>query len=147
VGKIIGDVKTGVEGGASLSEALRRHPKVFDELFVNLVAAGEVGGILDTILQRLATYIEKAMKLKRQIKGALVYPIAVLCVAIIVIVVLLAKVIPVFENMFKDFGAGALPAPTQFVINVSHGFINNIIPIVIAAIVLAVAFTWTLRTK
>ena len=146
-GKIIADVKAGVEGGASFSEALRRHPKVFDELFVNLVAAGEVGGILDTILQRLATYIEKAMKLKRQIKGAMVYPVAVLCVAIIVIVVLLAKVIPVFENMFKDFGAGALPAPTQFVINISHGFINNIIPILVITIAVVVGFTWTLRTK
>src|SRR5262249_41472381 len=146
-GKIIGEVKASVEGGASLSEAMRRHPKVFDELFVNLVAAGEVGGILDTILQRLATYIEKAMKLKRQIKGALVYPIAVLCVAIVVVVVLLVKVIPVFENMFKDFGAGALPAPTQFVINISHGFINNIIPIAITLVALVVGFSWTLRTK
>jgi type IV pilus assembly protein PilC len=146
-GKILADVKVGVEGGASFSEALRRHPKVFDELFVNLVAAGEVGGILDTILQRLATYIEKAMKLKRQIKGAMVYPVAVLCVAIIVVVVLLWKVIPVFENMFKDFGAGALPAPTQFVINISHGFVNNIIPITITAIVIVVGFTWAKRTK
>jgi type IV pilus assembly protein PilC len=146
-GKIIFDVKAGVEGGLSFSEALRRHPKVFDELFVNLVAAGEVGGILDTILQRLATYIEKAMKLKRQIKGAMVYPISVLCVAIIVVVVLLAKVIPVFENMFKDFGAGALPAPTQFVINISHGFINNILPIFVVSVVLVVSFTWSIRTK
>src|SRR5262249_42018993 len=88
-GKILGEVKAGVEGGASLSESMRRHPKVFDELFVNLIAAGEVGGILDTILQRLASYIEKAMKLKRQIKGAMVYPSAVMGVAAIVVTILL----------------------------------------------------------
>jgi len=146
-GRILAEVKASVEGGASFSEALRRHPKVFDELFVNLVAAGEVGGILDTILQRLATYIEKAVKLKRQIRGAMVYPIAVLCVAIVVIVVLLWRVIPVFEQMFKDFGGGALPAPTQFVINLSHGFINNIIPIFICTVLVVVGFTYALRTK
>src|SRR5262244_343020 len=145
--RVLADVKAGVEGGSSLSESLRKHPKVFDELFVNLVAAGEVGGILDTILQRLATYIEKAMNLKRQIKGAMVYPIAVLCVAIVVIVVLLWRVIPVFEQMFKDFGGGALPAPTQFVINLSHGFINNIIPIFICTVLVVVGFTYALRTK
>src|SRR5215831_5215482 len=146
-GRILAEVKASVEGGASFSEALRRHPKVFDELFVNLVAAGEVGGILDTILQRLATYIEKAVKLKRQIRGAMVYPIAVLCVAIVVIVVLLWRVIPVFEQMFKDFGGCALPAPTQFVINLSHGFINNIIPIFICTVLVVVGFTYALRTK
>jgi type IV pilus assembly protein PilC len=146
-GKVLSDVKAGVEGGASFSESLRRHPKVFDELFVNLVAAGEVGGILDTILNRLAAYIEKAMKLKRQIKGAMAYPVGILIVAVIVIVVLLAKVIPVFESMFKDFGAGALPAPTQFVINISHGFVNNIIPIFVTSGALIFGFTYFKRTK
>ncbi len=116
------DVKNHVESGATFSEALKRHPKVFDELYVNLIAAGEVGGILDTILNRLGDYIEKAMKLKAQVKGAMVYPISILCVAILVVVVLLTKVIPVFQNMFKEFKSGALPAPTQFVINISEGF-------------------------
>ncbi len=121
-GRILFDVKTTVEGGATFSDALKRHPKVFNDLYVNLIGAGEVGGILDTILGRLGNYIEKAMKLKRQVRGAMVYPIAILCVAIIVVVVLLTKVIPVFQNMFKEMKAGALPAPTQVVINISEGF-------------------------
>src|SRR5687768_3232628 len=100
--KVLSDVKTHVESGGTFSDALRRHPRVFDGLFVNLVAAGEVGGILDTILSRLATYLEKAVKLKRMVKGAMVYPIAILCVAVLVIIVLLTKVIPAFENMFKE---------------------------------------------
>jgi type IV pilus assembly protein PilC len=121
---VLEDVKAHVESGATFSDALKRHPKVFDELYVNLIAAGEVGGILDTILNRLGEYIEKAMKLKSQVKGALVYPISILCVAILVVIVLLTKVIPVFQNMFKEFKSGALPAPTQFVINLSQGFKN-----------------------
>jgi type IV pilus assembly protein PilC len=121
-GKILMDVKISVESGATFSDSLKRHPRVFTDLYCNLIAAGEVGGILDTILQRLGTYIEKAMKLKRQVRGAMVYPIAILCVAIIVVVVLLTKVIPVFQKMFAEMKAGALPAPTQFVINVSEAF-------------------------
>jgi type IV pilus assembly protein PilC len=121
--KIILDIKAGVEGGAQLSDAMRKHVQVFDELYCNLVQAGEAGGILDTILNRLCLYIEKASKLKAQVKGAMSYPIGVLCVAIIVVFVLLYKVIPVFEKMFKDFG-GKLPAPTQFVIDLSHTFAN-----------------------
>lgn len=118
---IILDVKNSVEGGASLSDAMRNHPKAFDGLYCNLVQAGEAGGILDTILGRLTVYIEKASKLKSQVTGAMTYPIGVLCVAIIVVTVLLYKVIPVFEKMFKDFG-GTLPGPTQFVIDLSHTF-------------------------
>lgn len=125
-GKILGDVKTRVEGGASFSDALRSHPKVFDELFTNLVSAGEVAGILDTIMSRLATYIEKAMKLKGKVKGAMVYPAGVALVAVSVIVILLWKVIPVFQNMFRDMGAGALPSLTQFIMSLSQGFVTNI---------------------
>jgi type IV pilus assembly protein PilC len=121
-GRALVDVKTHVEGGATFSDALRRHPKIFDELYVNLVAAGEVGGILDTILNRLGTYIEKSQKLKRQVRGAMIYPSAILVVAIIVVSVLLIKVIPIFQNMFKEMKAGSLPAPTQVVINISHAF-------------------------
>src|SRR5262249_47673680 len=103
--RILRDVKQTVEEGATFSEALRRHPKVFDDLFVNLVAAGEVGGILDTILGRLAQYIEKRVKLKRQVRGALVYPTGVLVIAIAVLSVLLYWVIPSFQAMFADLGS------------------------------------------
>ncbi len=111
-------IKDQVEAGSTFADALNRFPGTFDELFRNMVAAGEVGGILDTILNRLAAHLEKADKLKRQIKGALSYPIIVIVVAIIVVSILLLKVVPTFETMFADFG-GALPAPTQFVIDLS----------------------------
>src|SRR5512142_1488305 len=118
--KVLLAVKARVEAGSTFADALAEHPKVFDELFVQLVRAGEIGGILDTILQRLGAYIEKNEKLKRRVKGAMVYPAIVLTVAIGVLIVLLAFVTPTFEKMFKDFG-GALPAPTQFLIDLSHG--------------------------
>ncbi len=120
--KVLENVKRTVESGATFSEALGKHPKIFDELYVNLVAAGEVGGILDTILNRLSAYIEKAEKLRRQIKSAMVYPISVLCIAAIVVAVMLLKVIPVFENMYKEFKGAKLPAPTQVVLNISNSF-------------------------
>ena len=122
--KILTEVVKDVEGGASLAESLGKHPDVFDDLFVNLVAAGEVGGILDTILQRLAAYIEKLEKLKGQIKSAMTYPIVVVAIAIIVISVILIFVIPVFEAMFADFGS-ALPVPTQVVVDLSRFFKGN----------------------
>ena len=121
---ILKEITKDVEGGSTLAEAMKKHPKVFDALFVNLVAAGEVGGILDTILRRLATFIEKAEKLKKQIKGAMTYPIVVICVAILVIAVILIFVIPVFEDMFASFGS-ALPAPTQIVVNLSRFMKSN----------------------
>jgi len=123
--KVLSSVKNSVEQGATFSDALRRHPKVFDELYVNLVGAGEIGGILDTILNRLAVYIEKAVKLKGQLKSAMYYPTGIMVVAIGVICVMLIKVIPTFEKMFKDLGNAKLPAPTLFVVKISHGFINN----------------------
>jgi type IV pilus assembly protein PilC len=146
-GKILGQVKTGVEGGLTLSDSLRKHPKIFDNLFVNLIAAGEAGGILDTILQRLSVYMEKAMKLKRRVKGAMVYPISVLCIAFVVVAVLLTKVVPVFENMFKEFGGGKLPAPTQFVIEISHAM-TTMLPFIIGTIVVVgIAFKMILKTE
>src|SRR5580658_5889605 len=124
---ILKDVKSSVEQGATFSDSLRRHPKVFDHLYVNLVQAGEVGGILDTILSRLAIYIEKAMKLKRQVRGAMVYPSIVIFVFIAVLSILLIFVIPGFETMFKDFGAkDELPAITRIVMNISKGFVGNL---------------------
>ncbi len=112
-------VKFDVESGSTFAEALGKHPAVFDDLFVNLVAAGEVGGILDTILNRLAVQLEKAEKLRKQLKGAMVYPATVSVIALACIVLLLVKVIPVFEQMFADFG-GTLPGPTQMVIELSN---------------------------
>ncbi len=115
------DVKEVVEGGSTFADALKRHPKIFDELYVNLVAAGEVGGILDTILSRLATYIEKSMKLRKKVKGALFYPICIMVVGIGVLLILLYYVIPVFEKMFADFGSSqSLPAMTQSLIDLSN---------------------------
>jgi type IV pilus assembly protein PilC len=120
----IGEVKTQVEGGSTFSDALRRFPKVFDDLYVNMVHAGEVGGLLDTILTRLAKHIEKAMKLKGQIKSAMVYPSAIIGVAVIVISVLMIWVIPIFAKMFNELSGGkmGLPGPTQLVIDISNVF-------------------------
>jgi type IV pilus assembly protein PilC len=117
--RVLMDVKLRVESGSTFADALGQHPKVFDELFVQLVRAGEIGGMLDTILQRLGAYIEKNEKLKRRVKGAMVYPSIVLTVAVGVTLVLLMFVTPTFEKMFKDFG-GSMPAPTQFLIDLSH---------------------------
>jgi len=120
----IGEVKNQVEAGSTFSDALRRHPKVFDELYVNMVHSGEVGGLLDTILTRLAKHIEKAMKLKGQIKSAMIYPAAILGVAAIVITVLMIWVIPIFAKMFAELSGGkmGLPGPTQLVIDISNAF-------------------------
>jgi type IV pilus assembly protein PilC len=145
--KVLYDVKAQVESGDTLSAALKKHPRVFNDLFTNLVQAGEVGGILDTILNRLALYIEKAMKLKSQVKGAMVYPISILVVAILVVVVILWKVIPVFENMFKDFGGGALPKPTQIVINLSNAFVDHAFLIMGSMIGIVVGFSSAIKTK
>ncbi len=137
--KILIQIKMDVEGGATFTDALRKHPKQFDKLFVNLVAAGELGGILDSILNKLAGYMEKAMKLKKQVKGALVYPACILGVAVIVVVVLLLFVIPVFEKMFAEFGA-ALPAPTQIVLMLSEGLKKSFFYIIGGLVALGIAF-------
>lgn len=136
---ILKEIKNSVEGGSTFADALKKFPDVFDELFVNMIAAGEVGGILDVILNRLSNYMEKAIKLKRKVKGAMTYPIIVLCIAVIVVGVILIFVIPVFEKMFADFG-GALPAPTQLVVGLSNFVKANIVYIVGATIAFVVAF-------
>ena len=112
-------IRQDVESGSSLADAMRKHPKIFNDLFTNMVAAGEAGGILDTILQRLATYIEKAVKLNSQVRAALIYPVAVISIACIVVAIILWKVIPVFAALFAGLGA-TLPAPTLVVIAMSH---------------------------
>ncbi|MBI5641884.1 MAG: type II secretion system F family protein [Deltaproteobacteria bacterium] len=116
--KVLMDVKGSVEGGSTFADALRKHPKVFDQLYVNLIAAGEIGGILDTILNRLSGFLEKSEKLKGKIKGAMTYPSAVIIIACLVVAGLLLWVVPIFESMFAGFGQ-ALPAPTQLVVNLS----------------------------
>jgi len=123
--EILFKVKESVESGSTFADALSKHPKAFDQLFVNLVAAGEIGGILDTILTRLAAYIEKSMKLKKQIKGAMVYPITIMSIAVVVVGVILVFVIPTFAKMFIEFG-GELPAPTRFVIALSNFLVKYI---------------------
>jgi type IV pilus assembly protein PilC len=128
-------IKDAVESGSTFADALKRFPDTFDELFQNLVAAGEVGGILDTILNRLAQYMEKAEKLKRQIKSAMTYPIIVVVVSVVVVSILLLKVVPTFQDMFAEFG-NALPAPTQFVIDLSNWLQSNIL-FILAGIVAA----------
>ena len=130
--EILVKVKESVESGSTFADALSKHPKAFDQLYVNLVAAGEVGGILDTILARLAAYIEKAMKLKKQVKGAMVYPITIMSIAVIVVGVILVFVIPTFAKMFAEFG-GELPAPTKIVIALSD-FLTKYIVVIIAAL-------------
>ncbi len=131
LGKALEEIRGDVEGGSTYADALRKHPKVFDELYVNMVAAGETGGILDTILNRLSQHMEKSMKLKKQIKSAMVYPSTILGVATIVIIVLMVWVIPIFAKMFTDFG-GQLPGLTQMVIDMSYFMQSNIFYMVIA---------------
>jgi len=136
--KILQQTRMDVEGGASLADAMRKHPKAFDDLFVNMIAAGEAGGILDTILKRLATYIEKAVKLKGQVKGAMVYPVAVISIAGIVIAVIMWKVIPTFASMFEGLGA-QLPLPTRIVIAISNWFVR-LLPFIVIGMILFVIF-------
>jgi type IV pilus assembly protein PilC len=142
--EVLTKIKVRVESGSTLADALGDHPKVFDTLYVQLVAAGEIGGILDTILNRLCVYIEKNEKLKGKVKSAMIYPSSVLVIAIIVTVVLLLFVTPTFEKMFKDFG-GAMPAPTQFIIDLSKFLQKYIVLMIGSAIGLVVAFRMYLR--
>ena len=132
--KILKKIKTAVEGGATLAEALKKYPKQFDDLFVNMIAAGEAGGILDIILQRLSAYMEKAAKLKAKVKGAMTYPIITIIIAVVVVAVIMVFVIPVFESMFNDMG-GSLPAPTLIVVAISD-FVRHNIGYIIGAIII-----------
>ncbi len=137
---IVREIKTKIEGGSRFADALRDYPQCFDELYVNLVVAGEEGGLLDNVLQRLAIYMEKSEKLKKKVKSAMIYPIAIITVAIGVTLVLLLFVIPVFEKMFKEMGA-ELPLMTQLVINLSHllmSIYGVFAAIIVAAVVIAI---------
>lgn len=137
--QVLTDIRETVESGSTFADALKRHPKVFDELYVNLVAAGEVGGILDTILNRLSIHMEKAEALKKKVKGAMIYPTIVMVVAVGVITILLVFVIPIFAKMFAEFGK-ELPAFTQLVIGISNFMKTWIVPIIIGCGLIAFAF-------
>ncbi len=117
-------IRQDVEGGSTLADALRKHPKIFDDLYVNMVQAGEAGGVLNAILNRVALFIEKASKLKKKVKGAMIYPSAIIAVAVIVVAILLIFVIPVFAELYGSMGK-ALPVPTQITINISNWFVAN----------------------
>jgi type IV pilus assembly protein PilC len=142
---VIAKVKTDVESGESFADALRKHPKVFNEFYANMVEAGETGGILDTILARLAAYMEKARALKGKVKSAMVYPAAIVGIAVLVIVFLMIFVIPVFAEMFESFG-GTLPAPTQLVMTLSDMTKKYIVYAIPAVIILVFLFKRFYRT-
>ena len=149
-GKIIEQVKTDVESGLTYADSLKKHPKIFSELYANMVAAGEAGGILDTILNRLAAYIEKAMKLKKKVKGAMVYPAVISTVAVLVIVIIMVFVVPTFSRMFAQLG-GTLPLPTRMVMGLSKfiagtGGIVSLV-LIIAAVVFIIQFKRTEKGK
>jgi type IV pilus assembly protein PilC len=144
--KMLKDIKESVEGGATLAEALKKFPKQFDDLFVNMIAAGEAGGILDAILRRLAAYMEKTARLKSQVKGAMTYPIVTLIIAVVVLAVILVFVIPVFQEMFADFG-GQLPVPTQIVVGMSEMFKSKILYIIIGLVLFVIAYKKFVSTQ
>jgi type IV pilus assembly protein PilC len=144
--KVISAIKDDVESGTTLAEAIRKHPKVFSDLYSSMVQAGEIGGILDTILGRLAAYLEKAAKLKSKIKGAMIYPSCIVAAAVLVTAVLLIWVIPVFAEVFQGFGA-TLPAPTQFVINLSNFTIAHIWYIAAVPVIAGVGLVYFYKTE
>lgn len=144
--KMLKKIKENVESGSTLAEALKGYPKQFDDLFVNMVHAGEMGGILDTILRRLSAYMEKAANLKRKVKGAMTYPIVTLVIAVVVLAVILIFVIPVFEEMFASFGSD-LPAPTQMVVSLSEFSRANAGYVFLTLILFIFAFRRFYRTE
>lgn len=144
--RILSSVKSSVEGGSTFADALKNHPKVFDALFVNLVHAGETGGILDTILRRLAGFLEKSEALKRKVKGAMIYPAVVITIATSVVVILLVFVIPVFKEMFEGAGQ-SLPGPTLMVLYMSEWLQKYIIHLLVILGILIFAFRKFYRTE
>lgn len=133
--KALGEIRNDVEAGSTLADSMAKQSKIFDSLFTNMIDAGETGGILDTILSRLATFMEKSMALKKKVKGAMTYPTVCLAISILVLGVILVFVVPVFETMFQDFGS-TLPIPTQVVVDLSNFFKSNIIYIFISLFLL-----------
>jgi len=139
-------IRRDVEGGFTLADSLKKHPKVFDELYVNMVSAGEEGGVLNNVLNRIALFIEKADKLKRKVKGAMIYPCTIIAVAVIVVAILLIYVIPVFAEMYGSMGK-ALPAPTQITINISNWVRAYFLYLVIVLVGIGVALSMYYKTE
>lgn len=133
--KALGEIRGDVEAGSTLADSMRKKPKIFDNLFNNMIEAGETGGILDTILARLAVFLEKSMALKKKIKGAMTYPTICLAISLLILVIILVFVVPVFATMFEDFGS-SLPGPTQFVVDMSNFFKSNIIYLMIGLFIM-----------
>ncbi len=144
--KVLTTIQSDVETGTTLADSMRKHPKAFDNLYANMIEAGELGGILDTILSRLANFKEKAMALQKKIKGAMTYPAICLGISLVILTVILVFVVPVFDKMFKDFGS-TLPVPTQVVIDLSNFFKSNIIFIILAVMVLIWVFKKIYKTE
>ncbi|MFB3120773.1 MAG: type II secretion system F family protein [Candidatus Binatia bacterium] len=143
--KTIRDVRRDVSGGTTLADALEKHPKVFDDLYVNMVRAGEAGGVLNTILNRIALFIEKANRLKKKVKGAMIYPATIVVVAIGVVSILLIFVIPVFAELYGSMGR-ALPAPTQITINISNFFRAYFVHVVVIIALIVVGIKMYYKT-
>jgi len=144
--KLLTEIRIDVESGMTFADGMKKHPKVFDNLYCNMIDAGEVGGILDTILNRLAGFMEKSMALKKKIKGAMNYPIICLCIALVITAVILIFVVPVFAKMFADFGS-ALPAPTQIVVDISNFVKSNFFFMAVALAVIVVAIKKIYNTE
>jgi len=144
--KVLNSIRTDVEAGSTLADSMRKHPKVFDSLFSNMIEAGETGGILDTILSRLAVFMEKSMALKKKIKGAMTYPTICLAISILILAVILIFVVPVFETMFEDFGS-TLPLPTLFLVNLSNLVKDYFIFLIIAFVICVMIFKKIYNTE
>ena len=144
--RVIGEIQEDVEAGTTFADSMRKHPKVFDSLYSNMIEAGETGGILDTILNRLAIFMEKTMALKKKVKGAMTYPAICLAISVLILVIILVFVIPVFEEMFSQLDA-ALPIPTQIVVAVSHAFKNHLLWIILPIILLIYIFKRVYSTE
>lgn len=145
--KTLAAIQADVEAGTTFADSMRRHPKVFDNLYSNMIEAGETGGILDTILTRLAIFMEKAMALKKKVKGAMTYPTICLAISILILVVILVFVIPVFEEMFAQMNNATLPLPTQIVVGMSNAFKNNLLWIILPIIAVIYLFRKVYNTE
>ncbi|MCP3887553.1 MAG: type II secretion system F family protein [Desulfobulbaceae bacterium] len=144
--KALGTIRLDVEAGATLADSMRKLPKIFDNLFTNMIDAGETGGILDTILSRLAVFMEKSMALKKKIKGAMTYPTVCLAISVLILIVILVFVVPVFQSMFEGFGH-ALPLPTQIVVNMSNFFKSYFLYIFISFFIISMIIKRTYGTE